>query len=33
MSCYLGIDADRAVLEIGNTYYVPQLRGTASTAG
>ncbi len=28
MSCYLGIDPDRAVLEIGNTYYVPGLRGT-----
>jgi RimJ/RimL family protein N-acetyltransferase len=28
MSCYLGIDPDRAVLEIGNTYYVPRLRGT-----
>jgi RimJ/RimL family protein N-acetyltransferase len=28
MSCYLGIDLDRAVLEIGNTYYVPRLRGT-----
>jgi RimJ/RimL family protein N-acetyltransferase len=28
MSCYLGIDPDRAVLEIGNTYYVPKLRGT-----
>ena len=28
MSCFIGIDADRAVLEIGNTYYVPRLRGT-----
>jgi RimJ/RimL family protein N-acetyltransferase len=28
MSCYLGIDAPRQTLEIGNTYYVPQLRGT-----
>jgi RimJ/RimL family protein N-acetyltransferase len=28
MSCYLGIDPDRQVLEIGNTYYVPKLRGT-----
>jgi RimJ/RimL family protein N-acetyltransferase len=28
MSCFLGIDPDRAVLEIGNTYYVPRLRGT-----
>jgi RimJ/RimL family protein N-acetyltransferase len=28
MSCYLGIDPDRPALEIGNTYYVPKLRGT-----
>ena len=28
MSAYLGIDAPRGVLEIGNTYYVPRLRGT-----
>ena len=28
MSCFLGIDPDRAVLEIGNTYYVPAMRGT-----
>src|SRR5436305_13360581 len=28
MSCYLGVDPKRAVLEIGNTYYVPALRGT-----
>lgn len=28
MSCYLGIDLERAVLEIGNTYYVPKLRGS-----
>jgi RimJ/RimL family protein N-acetyltransferase len=28
MSCYLGIEPDRAVLEIGNTYYVPSMRGT-----
>jgi RimJ/RimL family protein N-acetyltransferase len=28
MSAYLGIDATRGVLEIGNTYYVPRLRGT-----
>ncbi|MEA3053043.1 MAG: hypothetical protein QOG72_1946 [Sphingomonadales bacterium] len=28
MSCYLGIDVDRGVLEIGNTYYIPRLRGT-----
>jgi RimJ/RimL family protein N-acetyltransferase len=28
MSCYLGIDGARGVLEIGNTYYVPDVRGT-----
>ena len=28
VSAYLGIEADRGVLEIGNTYYVPALRGT-----
>jgi RimJ/RimL family protein N-acetyltransferase len=28
MSAYLGIEPDRGVLEIGNTYYVPSLRGT-----
>jgi RimJ/RimL family protein N-acetyltransferase len=28
MSGYLGIDEERAVLEIGTTYYVPELRGT-----
>jgi RimJ/RimL family protein N-acetyltransferase len=28
ISCYIGIDQDRGVLEIGNTYYVPALRGT-----
>jgi RimJ/RimL family protein N-acetyltransferase len=28
ISCYIGIDADRGVLEIGNTYYVPEMRGT-----
>jgi len=28
MSAYLGIDRERGVLEIGNTYYVPRLRGT-----
>jgi RimJ/RimL family protein N-acetyltransferase len=28
MSCYLGIDPARGVLEIGNTYYVPALRGS-----
>lgn len=27
MSCYIGIEAARGVLEIGNTYYVPALRG------
>jgi RimJ/RimL family protein N-acetyltransferase len=28
MSCYLGVDSARGVLEIGNTYYAPALRGT-----
>jgi RimJ/RimL family protein N-acetyltransferase len=28
MSCYLGVDEGRGVLEIGNTYYVPALRAT-----
>jgi RimJ/RimL family protein N-acetyltransferase len=28
MSCYIGIDTDRGALEIGNTYYVPEMRGT-----
>jgi RimJ/RimL family protein N-acetyltransferase len=28
MSAYLGIDPERQVLEIGNTYYRPHLRGT-----
>jgi RimJ/RimL family protein N-acetyltransferase len=28
MSAYLGIEVERGVLEIGNTYYVPHLRGT-----
>jgi len=28
MSCYIGIEPERGVLEIGNTYYVPALRGT-----
>ena len=28
MSCFIGIDPDRQVLEIGNTYYVPDMRGT-----
>jgi RimJ/RimL family protein N-acetyltransferase len=28
MSCYIGIDRDRGVLEIGNTYYIPEMRGT-----
>ena len=28
MSCYIGIDQERGVLEIGNTYYVPTERGT-----
>ena len=28
ISCFLGIDAGRGVVEIGNTYYVPDVRGT-----
>ena len=28
MSAYIGIEADRGVLEMGNTYYRPALRGT-----
>src|SRR5688572_3772438 len=28
MSCFIGIEPERGVLEIGSTYYVPALRGT-----
>jgi RimJ/RimL family protein N-acetyltransferase len=28
MSCFIGIDPQRQALEIGNTYYVPDMRGT-----
>ena len=28
VSAYIGIDMDRGVVEIGNTYYVPKMRGT-----
>jgi len=28
MSCYIGVEPRRGVLEIGNTYYVPAMRGT-----
>jgi RimJ/RimL family protein N-acetyltransferase len=28
MSAFIGIDPERGALEIGNTYYVPRLRGT-----
>ncbi|HEV2818355.1 MAG TPA: GNAT family protein [Allosphingosinicella sp.] len=28
MSCYIAIEPQRGVLEIGNTYYVPDLRGS-----
>ena len=28
MSCYIGIEPERGVIEIGNTYYVPDMRGT-----
>ena len=32
MSAYIGIEPDRGVLEIGNTYYRPVLRGTGLNA-
>jgi RimJ/RimL family protein N-acetyltransferase len=28
MSCFIGIEPERGVLEIGNTYYIPSMRGT-----
>ena len=28
ISCFIGIDRHRGALEIGNTYYVPDMRGT-----
>jgi RimJ/RimL family protein N-acetyltransferase len=28
MSAYIGVEPERGVLEIGNTYYVPKMRGT-----
>jgi RimJ/RimL family protein N-acetyltransferase len=28
MSCYIAVEAPRGVLEIGNTYYVPDMRGS-----
>jgi RimJ/RimL family protein N-acetyltransferase len=28
MSCYIGVEPERGVLEIGNTYYIPSMRGT-----
>lgn len=28
MNCYIGIEPERGVLEIGNTYYVPAMRGS-----
>jgi RimJ/RimL family protein N-acetyltransferase len=28
MSCFINVDPDRGALEIGNTYYVPALRGS-----
>jgi RimJ/RimL family protein N-acetyltransferase len=28
MSCFIGIEPERGVLEIGNTYYIPEMRGT-----
>ena len=32
MSCYIGIEEERGVLEIGNTYYVPAIRGSGVNA-
>ena len=32
MSCYIGIEPGRGVLEIGNTYYIPEMRGTGLNA-
>ena len=32
MSCFISIEPERGVLEIGNTYYVPSLRGTGFNA-
>ena len=32
MSAYIGVDEERRVLEIGNTYYRPPLRGTGFNA-
>ena len=32
MSAYIGIEPERGVLEIGNTYYVPEMRGTGLNA-
>ena len=28
ISCYINVDPERGALEIGNTYYVPAMRGT-----
>ena len=28
MSCFIGIDSSRQALEVGNTYYIPSIRGT-----
>jgi RimJ/RimL family protein N-acetyltransferase len=28
MSCFINVDVDRQVVEIGNTYYVPDMRGS-----
>ncbi|HEX8583320.1 MAG TPA: GNAT family protein [Allosphingosinicella sp.] len=28
MSCFIAVDPERGVLEIGNTYYIPSMRGT-----
>ena len=28
MSCFIGVEPERGVLEIGNTYYIPEMRGS-----
>jgi len=32
MSCFIGIEPERGVLEVGNTYYIPEMRGTGLNA-
>lgn len=33
MSCFIGIEPERGVLEVGNTYYIPEMRGTGLNDG